>query len=137
MSTQRLSAAVFLGSLIEAIEQRTGTPTYDTPDGEASPLYSVELLKTEPANTKTMFVDRYDIRVHCISEAVTPYSNAPALRLVQALEVALDDDLELPEPFYVFNQEYRGIRTLKKDPSGEGHAVTDWAFYVCYAYRCK
>lgn len=137
MTVQRLSAGVFLGTLITEIETRTGTPTYDVPDNEASPLYSVELLRTEPANTKTMFVDRYDMRIHCIAAQVEPHSNAPTLRLVQTLEQALADTIELDGNFHVFNQEYRGIRSLKKDPSGEGHAVTDWSFYVCYGFRCK
>lgn len=137
MSTLRLSAAVFLGELITFIEQRTGIPTHDTPENQPSPLFAVELLKTEPANTKTMFIDRYDVRVHCIAAPVNPHSNAPVLRLVQALEIALDERIRINEPFTVYDQEYRGLRSLKKDESGEGHAITDWSFFICYGYRCK
>ena len=137
MATQRLSAGVFLGTLIEFIEERTGTPTFDTPENEQSPLYSVQLLRMEPANTKTMFVDRFDVSIHAIAAAVNPHSNAPVLRLIQALEIALDERVRIDEPFHVYDQEYRGIRSLKKDPSGEGHAVTDWSFFICYGFRCK
>lgn len=137
MSVKRLSAGVFLGTLIETIEDRTGTPCYDTPDGEESPLYSVEFMQLEPSNTKTMFVDRFDVRIHCIAAEVIPHSNAPVLRMVQTLEENMDLRITLDEPFHIYNQEYRGIRALKKDESGEGHAVTDWSFYVCYGYRCK
>ena len=133
----RLSAAVFLGTLISTINERTKIPTYDTPDNETSPLYSVQLLRTEPANTKTMFIDRYDVSIHAIAAEVNPHSNAPVLRLIQALEIALDERITLNEPFYIYDQEYRGIRSLKKDPSGEGHAVTDWSFFICYGFRCK
>ena len=38
-AVQRLSLAVFLGCLIDAIEQGTGTKCYDSPENRASPLY--------------------------------------------------------------------------------------------------
>lgn len=136
---QRLSAAVFLGTLIQTVADRTGGRCVDCPDNEPSPFYSVELLQVEPTDSsKTMFLDRYDVRVHCISEAVEPYSNAPVLRMVQTLEEAMAlRDLELPSPFYVFRTDYAGLRALKRDESGEGHAVLDFSFYVVYGYKCK
>ena len=75
-AVQRLSLAVFLGCLIDAIEQGTGTKCYDSPENRASPLYSVELQNTQPENTKTMYIDAISVWVHCISEPVRPYSNA-------------------------------------------------------------
>lgn len=135
---QRLSIAAFLGCLIEHIEAKTGRKCYDDPDGMASPFFSVQLVKSEPANTKTMFVDMFEVWVHCISEPVKPhYSNSPVLRLVNELEIAMSEDLALPEPYTMFRQEYGGLQTLKKDESMEGHAVLSFSFFVCYGFRCK
>ena len=58
---QRLSLAVFLGCLIEAIEDGTGIKCYDSPENRESPLYSVELQSTQPENTKTMYIDNIEV----------------------------------------------------------------------------
>lgn len=134
---QRLSIAKFLGCLIDHIEQETGVKCYDDPDGKASPLYSVQLVKAEPANTKTMFVDVFEVWVHCIAAPVKPHSNAPVLNMVDDVERALLKEFDLPEPFSLFNSEYQGVQTLKKDESGEGHAVLSCRFHICYGFRCK
>ena len=134
---KRLSAGAFLGQLIRTIEERTEIKCYDDPDNKPSPLYSVQLVKTEPQDTKTMFIDSYEVWVHCISEEVNPYSNAPVLRLVQKLEEALTQDLKVEPPFFLHRQDYLGLQTLKKDASGEGHAVLTFRFLVCYGFRCK
>lgn len=134
---KRLSVGGFLGCLIAAIKERTDISCYDNADNKPSPLYSVQLLRTEPANTKTMFIDRYEVYIHCISVKVEPYSNAPVLRLVQQLEEAMTDDLKLPAPYLLHRQDYSGLQVLKKDPSGEGHAVLSYTFHICYGYRCK
>ena len=134
---QRIGIGEFLGCLIDHIEQATGTRCYDSPRDKASPLYSVELVSTEDKQTKTMFLDVFNVNVHCVSEEVRPYSNAPVLRLVQALQEALTDDIELPEPFFLNSQTCNGLRSIKEDASGEGHAVLSYSFQVCYAFRCK
>lgn len=134
---KRISIAEFLGCLIDHIEANTGIKCCDDPDNVPSPLYGVQFVRSEPCNTKTAFVDMFEVYVHCISEPVHPYSNAPVLELVEKLEEAMTDDLELPEPFIVQRQVYNGLTELKKDESGEGHAVLGLAFYICYGFRCK
>lgn len=134
---KRLSIAEFLGSLIDCIEQRTGIKCYDDPNNKPSPLYSVQIVRTQPQNTKTMYIDTYEVWVHCISEAANPYSSAPVLKLVQTLEEAMTQDVKIPAPFQLYRQEYEGLQTLKQDESGEGHAVLSYRFFVCYGYRCK
>ena len=134
---QRLSIAMFLGALIEFIGGRTGTRCVIDPDGEKSPFYAVELVKSEPADTKTCYVDSYEVWVHCISAPTSPYSSAPVLNMVTRLEEAMGGELELPEPFWLFAQDYGGLQTLKRDGTGEGHAVLSFDFRVCYGFRCK
>lgn len=134
---QRLSIGQFLGCVIDELERRTGVPCHYDPEGMPSPFFSVQLVKTEPANTKTMFIDRFEVWVHAISEPTKPYSPAKALELVQRLEEAMTEDIELPEPFSLFRQECGGLQTLKRDPTDEGHAVISYSFHVCYGLRCK
>lgn len=134
---KRMSIGRFLGTLISFIEEKTGIKCYDDPNNKKSPLYSVQLVRTQPQNTKTMYIDMYEVWIHCISKKVTPYSNAPVLQLVQTLEEAMSEDLKLPKPFKLYRQEYEGLQTLKKDESGEGHAVVSYRFYICYGLRCK
>lgn len=139
MATQlrRLSIAEFIGCLIDHIEEHTGLPCYDDPDGKASPFYSVQLVRSEPADTKTEFRDVYTVWIHCISKAVRPHSNAPVLVLVQKLEEAMTAELELPCPHLLQRQDYSGVQVLKKDESGEGHAVLSFDFHIRYGFRCK
>lgn len=134
---QRLGVAQFLGCLIDHIESRTGHPCYDDPNNRASPLYSVQVSRVEPVDTKTMFADSYEVWVHCIAEPTVPYSNAPVLALVESLEEAMTEEVELPEPFQLLLQSYGGMQTLKQDESHEGHAVLVYTFRVCYGFRCK
>ncbi len=133
----RLGIGEFLGCLIDHIEQRTGLRCHDFPDNEESPMYSVEVEGSAPENTKTMYVDVYSVTVHCISGPTEPYSNAPVLRLVRSLEEAMSEDVAVPEPFLLYRQEYEGLRALKRDETGEGHAVLAFKFWVCYGLRCK
>lgn len=134
---QRLSLAVFLGCLIEAIEAGTGTSCYDSPENRDSPLYSVELQSTQPENTKTMYIDAITVWVHCISEPVRPYSNAKVLGMVQRLEQALADGFELPAPFSLYRTTCNGVQTVKKDETDESHAIAEFTFRVCYGLRVK
>ena len=135
---QKLSPAIFLGCLIEQLEERTGVKCYDNPENKLSPLYSVEIVPpVESSNTKTMFIDVYRMNIHCIAEPVEPHSNAPVLSMVAKLQEALTDDIVLPDPFYMYMQTEEGLQTLKKDESNEGHAVLSYSFRICYGLRCK
>ena len=134
---QRLGIGEFVGLLIDHIEAKTQLPCYDSPDGKASPFYSVEFVKSDPDNTKTMYVDVVEVWIHCISEEVVPYSNAPVFAMVKKLEQAMGENFTLPPPFKLFSTEYNGVQTIKKDESGEGHAVLSFSFRICYGFAVK
>ena len=137
MMLERLDIGEFLGLLIDHVTERTGVRCYDFPDNVPSPLYGVELDAVEPENTKTMFIDAVSVKIHCVSRETEPYSSAPVLAMVKALQEAMTEDLVLPAPFLLYGQECEGVRALKRDESGEGHAVLAYRFLVCYGYRCK
>lgn len=131
---QRLDLAELIGSLIDHIEKHTDFKCYDAPDNKESPFFSIELQDTNQQNDcKDAFVDCVQVSIHCISEApVGYYSNAPVLEMVRCLEVAMEEPIVLPEPFDLYRIEHDGLQTLKRDPSGEGHAIEVYRFFVCY-----
>lgn len=134
---QRLNVALFMGAVINAVEARTGLRCYDNAENAESPFYCIEFIESKPANTKTMFVDHFTVWVHAISEAPHPWSSVPVLTLAHKLEEAMSTDIDVPEPFHVVRQEYGGMKTVKKDESGEGHAVLEFEFFICYGFKCK
>lgn len=135
---RRLSPTELLSVLINHVESRTGIRLYDNPEGKKSPFYSFDSIEREPNNTKTMFMDRFSLSIHCISAPpLGEYSSQPVLEMENRLEEALTDELELPEPYELVHQECQGINAVKRDPSGEGHAVVSYNFDVCYGFRCK
>ena len=134
---KKLSPEIFLGYLIDHIREKTSIACYDSPENKQSPLYSVELTGIEPANTKTMYIDVYNVNIHSITAPIEPHSFSNTLKMVGLLNEALTDDLVLPDPFYVYDQSDNGLQVLKKDESNEGHAVESYSFKVCYGLRCK
>lgn len=135
---RRLSPTELLSVLIEHVESRTGLPMYDNADGKVSPFYSFEGIQREPNDTKTMFMDRFTLSIHCISAPPKgEYSSQPVLDMETRLEEALTVELELPCPFLLVNQECQGIEAVKRDPSNEGHAVVTYIFDVCYGFKTK
>ena len=137
MMFQRLGIAQFLGCLIDHIGEATGIRCYDYPDNVPSPLFSAEVTSTEVANTKTMYLDVFNVSIHCISKPVEPYSSAPVLELVQKLQEAMTEAFPLPDPFLLYRCDFAGMQALKRDESGEGHAVLSYRFFICYGLRCK
>lgn len=134
---KRMSVAEFLGAVFDHIEEKTGIPCYDDPVDKESPFYSTQLMKTEPADTKTSFVDRYEVWVHCISSPSAPYSNQPVLDLVTKLEEVMTEEISVCEPYRLNRQVYKGLQTLKKDESNEGHAILSFDFFICYGFKFK
>ena len=57
--------------------------------------------------------------------------------LIQRLEEALTEDIDLPEEYELIMQTNNGIQTIKTDETKEKHAVLAYEFMVCYGYKCK
>lgn len=134
----RLGIADFLGMLISHIERYTGIRCYEAPEDQKSPFYALELVETAPQNTKTEFIDRYQVMLHVIAAPCKgPFSYQPVLELEQQLEEAMTNELDVPEPFYLVNQDFVGLNALKRDETNEGHAVVTFYFDVSYGHVCK
>ena len=102
---------------------------------EDGPFYYAELLQIRPANTKTMFRDIYTVYVHCIAEE-SP-SSVGVYDLIEKLQEAMTEDIVLPEPFELILQTDNGVQTIKRDETGEKHAVVGYDFTICYGFICK
>lgn len=137
MILNRLSLAEFLGIVVTHIQEQTGLPCHTTGANNDPPFYFVELISSEPRNTKTMFIDHIETFVHAVAAKTEVLSFAPVLDLVQILEESMTVDVVLPRHFVLVNQQANGLQSLQHDPTGEGHAVLGFGFDICYGFRCK
>lgn len=134
----RLGIVDFLALLIEHIETRTGKRCYEAPEDQDPPFFALDLVETQPRNTKTEFIDRFQVSLHAIAApSEGPFSFQPVLELLKELEEAMTDELAIPRPFRLIEQEYEGLNVLKKDESQEGHAVVTYHFDVSYGFATK
>ena len=136
MAYQKLSPVTLIAAVQEKVEALTGLRCYDhVPLNETSPLYFAEIIRIQPANSKTMFRDVYSVAIHCIAEE-SP-SSVGVYNLIENLQSALSEDISLPEPFTLVMQTDNGVQTIKTDESGEKHAIVNFDFMVCYGFMCK
>ena len=132
----KLNPVDFLAALKARVEESTGLPCHDNPKDKESPFYSFELLGIKPDNTKTMLVDVFSVRIHCI--AAPSEGSEAVLDMVHGLFEAMTARLAFGCPaFRSVNQQCDGLRAVKTDESGEGHAVVDYSIGVCYRLRMK
>lgn len=138
MKLRRFGIVDFLACLISHVEEQTGKRLYEAPQDQKAPFFALDLVETEPTNTKTEFIDRFQVSIHAIAAPNTgAFSFQPVLELLQELEEAMTVKLAIPAPFRLIDQDYVGLNTLKQDPSGEGHAVVTYRFDVLYGFMCK
>lgn len=140
MAYERLSPTALIAAIQSKIEGKTGLRCYDYVDlNTPSPFYFAELVRSMPANSKTMFRDVFTVNVHCI--AAPPegdvISSVGVYELIDGLEEALTEDIELPEPFELIMQTNNGIQNIKTDETREKHATLSYDFMVCYGFMCK
>ena len=118
------------------IKNGTGLPCYDSvPENAASPFYFMTYAGSQPADTKTMYVDRHTVDIHIIAD-VSP-SSVPVFRYIQALEQAMTEDISIPREYKLVRQSSGGVRTIQDDESGEKHAVMSFTFLISYGYKTK
>ena len=136
MAYQKLSPVTLIAAVQDKVESLTELRCYDhVPLNEASPLYFAEIIRIQPANSKTMYRDVYSVAIHCIAEE-SP-SSVGVYNLIENLQSALSEDITLPEPFELVMQTDNGVQTIKTDESGEKHAIVSYDFTVCYGFICK
>ena len=136
MAYQKLSVTTLISAIQKQIKEGTGLKCLDhVPQNETSPFYFAELVKTVPNNTKTMFRDVMTVWIHCIAEKSE--SSVGIYQMIDQLQEAMTEDIELPDPYELIMQVDGGVQTIKTDETGEKHAVIPYDFTVCYGFKCK
>lgn len=122
--------------LIKHIEDRTQCRCYDkVPQKAQSPFYYAELTGKRPDNTKTMWREIFTFAIHCIAK---PDSGSVAVyKMIDDLETAMTEDLELPDGYWLVMQTNNGLQALKTDETNEKHAIVVYDFTVCYGFKTK
>lgn len=118
------------------VEDKTGLKCYDAvPSNAPSPFYFAEVVQKKADNTKTMLRDVFTVFIHAVAEPTG--SSEQIYDLIQKLEEALSEEIELPEEFELILQTENGLQALKTDETDEKHAVISYDFTVCYGYKFK
>ena len=133
---KRMNITDLMAAIQKQIKEGTGLPWYDSVrENAASPFYFMQYAGSQPADTKTMYVDRHTVDVHIIAD-VSP-SSVPVFRYIQALEEAMTEDVSIPCPYKLVRQSSGGVRAIQDDETGEKHAVMAFTFLVSYGYKVK
>ena len=133
---RRMNITDLMKAVQTQIKNGTGLPCYDSvPENAASPFYFMSYAGSQPADTKTMYVDRHTVDIHIIAD-VSP-SSVPVFRYIQALEQAMTEDISIPKEYKLVRQSSGGVRTIQDDESGEKHAVMSFTFLISYGYKTK
>lgn len=118
------------------VEDKTGLKCCDAvPSNAPSPFYFAEVVQKKADNTKTMLRDVFTVFIHAVAEPTG--SSEQIYDLIQKLEEALSEEIELPEEFELILQTENGLQALKTDETNEKHAVVSYDFTVCYGYKFK
>lgn len=136
MSYKQMGLVELISAIQKKIESKTELRCFDAvPENEPSPFYYAQVVGKRPAHSKTMWRDFFTVWIHAIAEPGE--SSVQIYELIQKLEEALTEDIDLPEEYELIMQTNNGIQTIKTDETGEKHAVLAYEFMVCYGYKCK
>lgn len=136
MAYKQMGLVDLISAIQNKVEERTGLRCYDAvPVNKPSPFYYAEVVGKRPAHSKTMWRDIFTVWIHAIAEPGE--SSVQIYELIQNLEEALTEDIELSEEYELIMQTNNGIQTIKTDETKEKHAVLAYEFMVCYGYKCK
>jgi len=134
---QKLSLLDMHVALKNRIEQGAGLRCVDhVKVNEPAPFTYLEFVEVVEENTKTMYVDRFTVHIHIISEPAT--SSIQHYENIKAVQEALTEYIQLPEGYEVFDQVASGLVSnyIEKD-TNERHAVLAFVFRVSYGFKVK
>ncbi len=133
---KRLGLVDLISAIQLKVEDKTGLKCCDAvPSNAPSPFYFAEVVQKKADNTKTMLRDVFTVFIHAVAEPTG--SSEQIYDLIQKLEEALSEEIELPEEFELILQTENGLQALKTDETDEKHAVISYDFTVCYGYKFK
>lgn len=118
------------------VEQNTGLKCLDeVPKNQPAPFYFVQVIGKRQENTKTMYCEVFSVWLHIIAEAGT--GNVRIYKLIELLEEALTEEIELPKGTELITQTEQGLQHLQKDETNENHGILAYDFKVSYGFKTK
>lgn len=133
---RKISITTLMAKIIDLVEKNTGKRCYDAVPLDAdAPFYFLELVSVKPKNAKSMYIDSYNFQLHAI--ATVDYSSVKIQQLIQDLEEALTEDIQLEEPYNLIRTIDNGVSVIKTDETGEKHAVIPVSYEISYGFICK
>lgn len=118
------------------LEESSPYHVYDVvPSDVLAPFLQIHLAGTKSADTKTMYVEEWIFWIHAFAEGE---SSKAIYTMIQDVREAMTEDILLPCEFELVEQTDNGvIQMLNESRTGEKHAVMEYVFKVCYAYKSK
>lgn len=134
---KKLNFVEVLAPIQNQIKTNTGTMCYDfLPLNPDRPCYAMEIVGQEPVKSKTMFREKYHVVVHAFSDGKQKGS-VPIAQLVQNLDEALTENIELPEGYTLINQEQNGLQRIQEEVDESKHAILSYTFDISYGFKMK
>lgn len=120
----------------EKIEDKTKLKAYDVvPENAPAPFYFIEIVDKRPEDTKVMWCEVFTVWIHAIAKKTG--SRIDIYQLIQKLEEALTEELDLPEEFDILRQTESGMQSLQEDETHEMHAILTYEIKVSYGFKTK
>ena len=134
---KQLSIVDLVSAVQQQIEKNTEYKCYDFyPKRAKSPFYIAELYESVPNNSKTTYRTSYTLNIHAISSPSE--STVELYDMIQSLDEALTEDIELPDGYQMVAQMNMGVNAIYyEEETDERHAVIKYQFIIAYGYIVK
>lgn len=118
------------------LEEKTDLRAYDiVPEDVKAPFLSLQCVGKEDSSTKTMFIEKFIFYIHCFAEGD---SSTKIYDVINKVEEALTEDIELPSEYNLVNQVEEGIvQIITETETFEKRAILEYSFNICYGFKCK
>ncbi|NBI08244.1 DUF5072 family protein [Senegalia massiliensis] len=135
---KKLGFVEFIKAVMDRVETGTGLRCYDAiPKNAPSPFYYAEIVGLRKADTKTMFVDVFTVFIHVIAEPQENNSSVAVYKMIQELEEAMTEDIDIDCKYTVISQDSLGLQRIQTDETNEKHAILSYDFKICYGFKIK
>lgn len=136
MSMRKIGFAEMAAAILDRLRKETGYPCYDAvPDNAPSPLLFAEVTGKRDSSGKTMFKETFQANIHVIASPGD--ARLELYRMIQDVEEALTEDLELPASITLVLQSETGVNAVQQDETGEWHGILEYEFTVSYGFKVK
>lgn len=132
---KRLSLSELIAAVVAQVEDSTGLRCVTDANNEPSPFYSIGAVVTRPDKSKTMYLDVFTLQIHAISKPGE--TREEVFSMLDALSEAMSVRVELACPYRVVRQVDDGVQTIKRDETGEWHAISEFEITVSYGLIIK